>query len=212
MKVASFLLMIFMPLCAMAQSASDLFLTMPSRLFPALTEVNKADMIDFINSGMKSEVKNVFDSTVVMTEMNDTYLSVKTSSVGSMQMKVLPLNDSTSVICLVRTVCPGACLSNVRFFSTGWEQLERDTFFTMPALSDFVMRNDSAFMADSVAHSSLADIDLFELYLSPDDYTLTIMSSVTGYTTKEEAARLSQWLKPEGVRLQWRDGKFVIAD
>lgn len=212
MKVASFLLMIFMPLCAMAQSASDLFLTMPSRLFPALTEVNKADMIDFINSGMKSEVKNVFDSTVVMTEMNDTYLSVKTSSVGSMQMKVLPLNDSTSVICLVRTVCPGACVSNVRFFSTGWEQLERDTFFTMPALSDFVMRNDSAFMADSVAHSSLADIDLFELYLSPDDYTLTVMSSVTGYATKEEAARLSQWLKPEGVRLQWRDGKFVIAD
>lgn len=196
---------------AQAQRIADVFVTMPRQLLPALTDVNRADLVDFIDNGMRAAVTNAFDSTVVMTQMNDTYLSLKTSATGTLQMKMLPLNDSTSIVCLARTVCPGACLSDVRFYTTGWEKLDGDTLFTMPPLAEFVTSNDSTFMADSVAHSSLADIDLYEVSLSPDSPSLTVRTTVADYATREEAERLRRWLKPQGVRMEWTGGRFTIA-
>ncbi len=196
---------------AMAQRVADVFVSMPRELLPALTDVNRADLVDFIDNGMRAAVTNAFDSTVVMTRMNDTYISLKTSAAGTMQLKMLPLNDSTNVVCIARTVCPGACLSDVRFYTTGWERLDEDDHFTMPQVEDFLIHSDSTFMADSVAHSSLADIDLFEIELSPDSPSLTVRTTVADYATREEADRLRRWLKPQGVRMEWLNGRFTVV-
>ncbi len=199
-------------LALQAQKAADLFLSMPRYLFPALTYNNKADMVDFVDNGMRAEVKNVFDAQAVMTRKNDTYISVKTSAAGRMEMKVLPLNDSTSVICLVRTVCPAACLSSMRFFTTAWQELPVTDFFEMPDASAFVLSSDSAFVADSLASSSMADIDLYEFSLSPDDNTLSIKSNILDYATREEAGKLRRWLKPGGITFRWSDGRFLLEE
>lgn len=211
MRLHLAIIMIMAAVATHAQTAAQLFVNMPDRLFPALTAVNRADMIDFIDNGMRAVVSNAMDSTAEMTAKTDDYIAVKTSAMGSMQMKVLPLNDSTSVICLVRTVCPGACMSSVRFFDTGWHLLPCGQYFTMPRTSEFLLRSDPAFMTDSVGHSSLADIELYRIDLAPDTPTMTITSTICDYATREEAVTLRRWLKPDGVKMQWQNGRFAIV-
>lgn len=208
-----FVLLFFVSLsivCVMAQKASDVFVSMPQSILPTLSQVNKADMVDFLANNMKAVVKNSFDQNVEMIQMTDSYVSVNTSSVGNMQMKLLPLNDTTKVVCVVKTVCPQACASNIRFYTTDWKQLPVDDFFTMPEITDFVIRDDSVFVADSLAHSSLQDIDLYKFELSPDKDELTIRSTIKDYATREENERLQRWLKTDGVVLKWRNGKFEL--
>lgn len=208
-----FVLLFFVSLsmvCVMAQKASDVFVSMPQSILPTLSQVNKADMVDFLANNMKAVVKNSFDQNVEMIQMTDSYVSVNTSSVGNMQMKLLPLNDTTKVVCVVKTVCPQACASNIRFYTTDWKQLPVDNFFTMPEIADFVIRDDSVFVADSLAHSSLQDIDLYKFELSPDKDELAIRSTIKDYATREENERLQRWLKPDGVVLKWRNGKFEL--
>lgn len=195
-----------------AQNAAQLFIDMPSDIAPALTKVNKEDMVDFMASKMKAVVQNKFGENVEMTALTDDYASVRTSSVGKLQLKTLPVNDSVKVVCLVNTVCPDACLSNIRFFSTDWKEFDREKMFVMPDVSAFVTRNDSVFMADSVAHSSLADINLYEYELSPNDNQLRIRCTIEKYVTLEEKPFMERWLKKEPVVMKWEDGKFVLVE
>ena len=66
-------------------------------------------------------------------------------------------------------------------------------------------------MTDSVGHSSLADIELHRIDLAPDTPTMTITSTICDYATREEAVTLRRWLKPDGVKMQWQNGRFAIV-
>lgn len=57
-----------------AQDLKTLFVAMPDSLSPFLTEVNKADFGDFLESGMKAEVKNRFGNISEMTMLTADYL------------------------------------------------------------------------------------------------------------------------------------------
>ena len=60
-----------------------------------------------------------------MTELSPDYIHVKMTPQSSWQMKLLPINDSTKVICVVATVCAPACDSHVKFYTTDWKELDR---------------------------------------------------------------------------------------
>lgn len=192
-----------------AQTIREIFINMPAALTPALTMVNKEDMLDFKDSNMKAVVTDSFDGNVEMTDLSESYLSVNTSSAGRLQLKLLPVNDSINVVCMVRTVCPDACLSNISFYSTKWEKLASADYFKFPALSEFLVDNTPELL-DSISHTSMADIDLFEYTLSASDNTLTITSTIKDYVTKEEKEFLEDKLSADPVRMVWRNGKFEL--
>ena len=80
-----------------AQDMKSLFVALPDSLSPLLTKVNRADFGDFLASGMKAEVKNRFGNTSEMLKLTDNYLKLKVSEVSTVEMKLLPLNDSVKV-------------------------------------------------------------------------------------------------------------------
>ena len=87
-----------------AQDMKSVFLTMPDFMTPLLTKVNKEDFVDFLASDMKAEVRNRFDNPVEMKVLTEDYVLMQTSAVGTLEMKLLPVNDSTKVVCMVKTV------------------------------------------------------------------------------------------------------------
>lgn len=192
-----------------AQSVRDVFLKMPASITPAITMVNKEDMLDFKASGMKAVVTDSFDGKVEMTELSDTYISIKTSSAGNLQIKLLPLNDSVNVVCLVRTVCPDACMSNVSFYSSEWKKQPVERFFKFPSLSEFLV-NDSQELLDTISHTSLSDINLFEYKLSPSENSITIESTVRKYASKEENEYFNGKLSDKPVVMVWKNGCFEL--
>ena len=133
-----------------AQDLKTLFVAMPDSLSPFLTEVNRADFGDFLESGMKAEVKNRFGNTSEMTKLTSDYLFLKSTSASTLELKLLPLNDSVKVICAVSTYFAPAGDSQIAFYDTSWKKLSVNDFIQLPQEDSFYIVPQSDVQADSL--------------------------------------------------------------
>lgn len=195
---------------ANAQQAKQYFVSMPDTILPLLTEINRADCIDFLESNMRAIVTNRLDGKSEMTTLTDNYIAIKLSEQSSWQMKVLALNDSTQVICTVFTACAPACDSHIKFYTTQWESLSlADYIQTMPTLSDYLPQlNESDYDIQTLNAVKQADLLLIKMQLSADDNTLVSSFDTPQYMEKSAAQKLTPLLQ-KPIVYNWNSGKFV---
>ena len=115
-------------LAAAAQtSMREAFKQAPQSLMPYLTENDRLDLIDFLDSGMKAEVTNQLGGKSELLRLTDRFLSLKLSQGLSMKMRLLdtaqPVDSVSQVICLVSTYGIDCRESTVQFYSLQWRQL-----------------------------------------------------------------------------------------
>ena len=116
-------------------SLRDLFRQMPDSLLPYLTQNNRLDFIDFIDSNMKAEVRNALDGVSEMTALADDSLSIRLSEATNVDIHLLNTQHptpNTLIICVVRTwnISNGGTESRTEFYDTDWHPLD-----TPPTLS-----------------------------------------------------------------------------
>ena len=199
---------IFCVASALAQDMKSVFVAMPDSITPLLTKVNREDFIDFLDSNMKAEVKNRFGNVAEMKVLTDDYTLVQTSEVGTLELKLLPVNDSTKVVCMVRTVCASACDSDVRFYSSDWkEELEADIFLKKPSVNAFFLPKDTI-SEEGALSCKKADMHLMKASLSKDDTSLAFLYMTPDYLNKEDKEKLLSYLRKDPIVLRWQDGKF----
>ena len=203
-----FLVSIFCILSVMAQDMKTVFVAMPDSIVPLLTKVNREDCIDFLDSNMKAVVKNRFGNVAEMKVLTDDYVQMQVSEVSTLEMKLLPVNDSTRVICMVKTVCASACDSSVRFYASDWSaELAAKDFLQAPSGDDFFFPNDS--LTDEAALArKMADMHAMKASLSKDDASLTYQYTTPDYLNKEDREKLLPLLKKEPMVLRWSEGRF----
>ncbi|MBQ3609012.1 MAG: DUF3256 family protein [Bacteroidaceae bacterium] len=199
---------IFCALSATAQNMKSVFVSMPDSIAPLLTQTNKEDCIDFLDSNMKAVVKNRFGNEAEMKALTENYVLMQTSPVGTLEMKLLPLNDSTNVVCMVKTVCASACDSEVHFYTSDWsKKLDAKNFLQTPEADAFFLPNDTLTDEDILIRKK-ADMHLMKVSLSKDDASLTYIYSTPDYLNKEDREKLLPHLRKEPIVLRWQDGKF----
>ncbi len=168
------LLILMICTCSLqAQDMKSLFITMPDSLAPLLTKVNKEDFGDFLASNMKAEVKNRLGKNSEMLKLTADYLNLKMSESSEVQMKLLPVNDSVKVVCVVHTYKGPAADSSIRFYNTQWEELPLSSYLTLPKEDAFYKAPVAE--ADQETYYNLrkqADMYLFVAKLSEKDNTL----------------------------------------
>lgn len=205
------LIIVVSVLCGMSASAQDMksvFIAMPDSITPLLTKVNKEDCVDFLDSHMKAEVKNRFDGTAEMKVLTEDYTLVQTSEIGTLEMKLLPVNDSTKVVCMVKTVCASGCDSDVRFYASDWsKELNAASFLQRPLADAFFLPNDTL-SDEGIFIRKKADMHLMKASLSKDAPTLTFIYTTPDYLNQEDKEKLLPHLRNEPVVLEWKDGKF----
>ena len=205
------LLIVVSVLCGISASAQDMksvFIAMPDSVTPLLTKVNKEDFVDFLDSNMKAEVKNRFDGTAEMKVLTEDYTLVQTSEIGTLEMKLLPINDSIKVVCMVKTVCASACDSNVRFYASDWsKELDAASFLQRPSADVFFLPNDTL-SEEGILIRKKADMHLMKASLSKDNPTLAFIYTTPDYLNLEDKEKLKLHLRKEPVVLEWKDGKF----
>lgn len=194
---------------ASAQTVREAFLSMPDGVLPLLSKNDRADFIDFAESGMQAVVKDRMQYSAEMTEKKDNYIRLRTSAVSEFQMKVLPLTDSVNVICTVTTVEAPVRSSHIDFYTADWQKADAFEYFPELDITDFLTKTDEAFVEDSVMHSALADINLYEINLMSDTDAAEVTVTAEGYATKEEAERIKPWIAAAPVKLYWKNGKFI---
>jgi hypothetical protein len=108
---------------------ADYFKELPKDLLPTLSENNRLDMLDFMESKMKAEVTNLLGGKSEMTELSDSTLSIRMSEALKVDMLLLWPADApdvdSQVLCLIETFGRDSLSleSTVRFYSTDWELL-----------------------------------------------------------------------------------------
>ena len=82
----------------------DVFRQMPDSLMPTLTQNNRLDFLDFLDAGMKAEVKNRLGGISVMTALTSDSLSLQVSQALRIDMLLLKLTepiDTTNQVIIV---------------------------------------------------------------------------------------------------------------
>jgi hypothetical protein len=191
-----------------AQDMKSVFVAMPDSVTPLLTKVNREDCIDFLDSNMKAVVKNRFGNVAEMKVLTDDYVLMQTSEVGTLEMKLLPLADSTKVICMVKTVNVPVADSSVRFYTSDWsQQLDVKEFLQLPSMDAFFLPNDSL-KDEAILTRKKADMHLMKAQLSKEDTSLTFTYTTPDYLNEEDREKLLPHLRKEPIILRWQDGKF----
>ena len=211
-KLIILLFLVFVVVGALrAQEAKTCFVNMPDSLSPLLSSVNRADFIDFLESKMKAEVTNNFGGKSEMTELSPDYIRVKMTKQSTWQMKLLPVNDSTRIICTVSTVCAPVCDSHVNFYTTDWKELPSAPYLTaLPVIDDFIIEApDSVDIYEYQDARRQADMQLMKADLSAKDATLTFTLTTPDYMEKEAAEKLKTFIR-RPITYTWNQGKFIL--
>lgn len=204
-------LVVLMMSCLSLQS-QDLklyFIAMPDSVFSLLTKVNREDFGDFLDSNMKAEVKNRFGNPSEMLKMTSDYLDLKMSSRSRVEMKLLLLNDSLSVVCVASTYQGPVEDSEIRFYDTTWQELPADRFLSKPVEDAFYRDSVPAEEAEHFRNlRAKADMFLCKAQLSADNFTLTFTYTTPDYLDKDTAKELKPFLRLEPLVYKWEDGRF----
>ena len=107
---------------ASAQSVTirDVFRQMPDSIMPYLSKNNRLDFIDFLDSGMKAEVKNQLGGTSQMTSLGADSLTIRMNPSLSTHLLLM---DSTVVMIETFTVDSIYGQSRVYYFTTAWQPI-----------------------------------------------------------------------------------------
>ena len=208
MRKLFLILLSFCALSATAQNMKSVFIAMPDSIAPLLTQVNKEDCVDFLDSNMKAEVTTRFGGTAEMKVLTEDYVFLQTTPSSTLEMKLLPVNDSTKVVCMVKTVCASACDSEIHFYTSDWKgKMAVGDFLQKPEQEAFYLPNDSV-TEESVLIRKKADMHLMKASLSKEDASLTFIYTTPDYLNKEDKKQMLRYLNPSPVVFQWKDGKF----
>lgn len=124
----------------------DLLKSMPDSLIPYLSENNRLDMIDFMESDMDAVVTNSLGGKSQLLKLTDQYASIKLSEASSVAMRLLdvstPVDSLSQILCLVRTYGSDIRESSIEFYSLAWRPLPTAIYFSKPSYMFSAMLND----------------------------------------------------------------------
>lgn len=187
------------------QSISELFKTMPSEYLPAFSEANKTMLL--VDSSLS--VIPYALGEIERLEYTDTFLSLKTSEVGTLQIKILPLVNNTQIITLIKTVCTSnICDSDIRFFTNEWEKIDKESL--LPAISPSLFFDESK-MDTPGFKWAISQIDIYPLqYLfNEESNKLQVKLNIENHLSKQDAIKVAPYLIRNSIDLLWNKSTFV---
>lgn len=109
------------------KTMKDVLAAMPDSIIPYINAAQRAELCKFSHTGDTLKVKNALNGDVYIDSISDTFLKMRLNSATDFQLKMLPLNDSTQILCTVKTLRKPVADSSIRFYTTDWNAVN-DTF------------------------------------------------------------------------------------
>jgi len=212
MKKILLLSILFVTVFCNAQDMRTVFVNMPDSLSPLFTKVDREDFADFLESNMKAEVKNRFEGTSEMKKLTKDYLSLQMSLVSTLQMKLLPVDGSSPIICMIKTTNAPVSDSYIEFYTTDWQPLNSADYLTLPETELFFIVNDTINLEEQKLARQRIDMDLVKADLSPDDNTIRFTYTTIDHLDDGSSDALSPFLKHAPLVYEWSGGKFIRRD
>lgn len=197
-----------------AGNIADVFTSMPDSIFPLLTVKNRSDMVDFYKNKMEAKVRNRLNSYARMDTLTDDYLRLTLSGASEAEMKLLQTEDSTEIICLIRSITAPVGDSQIQFFDKDWQRLEwvdaplpaTGEYFG-EAVADSAAEETKVTLAD--VQRSIDDLRFVRIATGPGAPVFTFTLSVDELN-RDEKKLARRHLRT--LRYRWTGGRFVNVE
>jgi hypothetical protein len=199
-----------MPEAALAQTAEELFLTLPASLSPAWTDTNREELVILHRAGQRASVVNRFGDTCFLARLADDCLRLEEGS-SSMEIIVLTMINESKTVCVIHTVCAPVCDSRVEFYTIGWKKLCSAAFLT-PVGEAHYRRNGTDICGQDARNAlSTLDISLMEFRYDPLNRALLQYYNTPEYLSVADKERAMTWLRGEPVVFRWNQLRFELS-
>ncbi len=160
MKKVAILLML-LPLMAVARTAREFFLAAPAEIVGYVDESARLDMLDYFDAGLKDHsVRSARDVQVRLTELTDSGLTLRAGEVQTISLRLLSAKGDTAVA-VVETFATPAPDSKLTIYNKVWEPLPKawkapaDKEWGAPAaaflLTEYTLEGDTLTLTDRTA-------------------------------------------------------------
>ena len=184
----------------------DWLTSMPDSVMPLLTKNNRLDFIDFYDAKMEAMVTNRMEGKSRMNVLTDDFVLISYTASTDVSMKLLPMNDTTHILCMVTTVKAAVDDSRIAFYDTQWKALDVSECITEPHIDDFrsTLQNDSAQWAwDKM------DIFFRTYNLCPENTELRCVLTTMEHLSKEDREEVSPYVRKGPLVYRWINGKYL---
>jgi|AGTN01.1.fsa_nt_gi Protein of unknown function (DUF3256). len=203
MKKILLLAFLLMSVVIYGQTINDVFKSIPSNLLPGVSEGNKTMLL--VDTG-KTTVPYALGEIKKIRQSSD-YLQIRTSDIGTTQVKLLPVAHDSVIVCVIKTVCADACDSNISFYTTDWKKLENEGFLPEISVENFFdsskKESESYKYAVSLPHIYPISAEFGD---SGSDVTLTF--NYKPHLSDAQIAQIKPFLKSDSVVLKWDNASF----
>ena len=134
-----FLILLFCCISVVANATvnmRDVLKSMPDSIIPLLSENNRLDMIDFMDSNMSAEVTNVLNGKSSMPVLNDRYTKILLTESSVVEMLLLEtqtqVDSVNQVLCIVKTFGTDIKESTIDFYSVKGRRLKTEDYMVQP--------------------------------------------------------------------------------
>mgnify|MGYP001944589875 FL=1 len=180
-----------------SQNIDSVILDMPENIIPALSVDNRTMLL--VDSTARV-IPTVFGEVEKLTYRDD-YLKVKTSDVGTIQIKTLDTKNDTYIVCVIKTVCAPACDSDIKFYDSEWEEIDKSTLLPSMTVESFITFKDNQ-KHQTIYKSLLPDICLIDARFD-DTGKLVLKLDVEKYLSGEDLKKFNQTFELKELTFKW---------
>lgn len=208
-KIILLLSFVFVVGVCVGQDLSSVIKNMPDELILKIEPNQKERLVENLSDTATVVVTNQLGEKVQRVAVSDDYIALKTSDVGLLQIKLLPLINNSYIIGVVKTVCDRACDSSIDFYTTSWERLPSVDLFPVKDKEWFlktdVDRSSDAFMN---AYAGL-DMTPVKYSFNPNNTDLQAIYEIKGYLSAPDYELLKPFVAEEDVVFKWNKTSYI---
>ena len=183
--------------------------TMPDSVMPLLTKNNRLDFIDFYDAKMEAVVTNRMSGKSRMHTLTNDFVQIEYTASADVSMKLLSVNDTTDVLCMVTTMRSSVDDSRIAFYDAQWQPLDVASYFVEPCMKEF----RSTMQSDSVQWAwSKVDIFFRTYELCAESSELKCVFTSLEYLSKKDREEVTPYVRQESLTYRWDNGKYLLNE
>jgi len=186
-----------------AQDITSVFLIAPDSVLFGLSAEEKDKLVANPEDTASVVVPATLYKNLKRLAMTDDYISLQTSSVGTLQIKLLPLVNNSKIICVVNTVCGKACDSRINFFTTDWMPLENSGLFPSVSKEWFIKPGTDRTTEDFKNAYAALDMTPVKMEISGNELSLTAYYDIQNYLSEDDYKKIQPYLIEEPKVYLW---------
>lgn len=186
-----------------AQSIGDIFLAMPDGLIFGLDAAAKEKLVSNPNDTTGVVVEREVLGEIERLAISDDFVSLQTSEVGTIQIKLLPLINDSKIICVVKTVCSTICDSQIQFYTTKWIPIPLGELFPKKDKDWFLKTDVDRSNQDFTNAYAALDLNPIVIKLSSDNTSLEVSYDIKNYLSSDDYKKISAYLIDTPKKFVW---------